>query len=494
MNILILTENYTKGGLETHIATYYNQLKNDNNIFFAIGNYEEYGLLPEAKIETGFHFGFDVTIGDFINDVNRLVELIIGNKIDVIHVHPFYSVYQALFAAQITNTKLVYTYHGPGSLTFTANLFDEIMFEVALETTISSVISVSQRGAEGFKRLEPKSIVIIPNAIDDKLYKKTKVIKNKKWAIVSRLDSDKYDAIEELLKNIDNIDIDEIDVWGDGNKKKELENISKSLKKKIVFKGFSTNLCEELLNKYNGVIGIGRAAMEGLVMGYPVMLVGNKKNCGVIDDDLYEKTKNHNFTARAFNQKSIEEINKQLKLVYSNTEKYIFREQIIKEFGINEIADRYVKHLEGLPEQIQNSSVISLFSDLSQLDEKIRFHDDYNIINLLNEYIYIYTNNIFIKNKIMILNNMKKEKMENQAKFDELLGKYNELKEKNSLLKSSTDTLIKENEKKINTLCHSNSRLEYQLEYLSNNITTKTIIRNNLRKLINIFRKNKRSE
>lgn len=510
MNILIMTENFTKGGLETHIATYYKELKKSNNIYFAIGNYEDHGFLIDAKIETGFHFNYDVTIGDFISDVNRLVKIIEDNEIEVIHVHPFYSIYQAIFAAQLTKTKLVYTYHGLGSLTFTINLFDEIMLEYALETAVLSIFSVSQRGVDVCKRVFTRDIALIPNPIDDKLYKKTEIKNNKKWALVSRLDIDKSVTIENIIKNLDQLDIEELDVWGDGTQKNNLENIAKGIGKKVNFMGHSSDLNNELLDKYNGVIGIGRVAIEGLAMGYPVILAGNDKNCGVIDREFYEKAKIDNFTAISFNEKSINEINMQLSDLYNNTSKYDFRNEIISEFGVENVVDQYVNHLRCIPEQVQNINTVNLFKDLSLYDSNARFHDDNNLSDLLNKYIFPYVLNIFIKNKIMILNNLNKQNNESIARFNDiymkceqnkLLAEKNEiLVEKNKLLVEQSEEVIKknialmekrlkENESLINDLSSCNNKLEYRLNYLSNNINSKTIIRNNIRKILAIFQK-----
>lgn len=501
MNILIISENFTRGGLETHLYTYYKELRKNNNVFFAFENYQDFGLLPDAKIETGFHFNSDVTIGDFVDDVNRLVKIVKENKIDFIHVHPFYSIYQASFVAQLTKTKLVYTYHGPASLTFTQSMFDEIMLEYALETTVSGIFSVSQRGVDGFSKMFSKDIFYLPNPIDTEAYAKTEIIPNKKWALVSRLDIDKTPAIIKFFEQLDKLEIDEIDVWGDGSEKSNLENIASRVNKKINFKGYSTNLNKELLNNYNGIIGIGRVAIEGLIMGYPVMLVGNDKVCGIIDSNSYEEIKEQNFVARVLNEKSVEEINNQLIELYSDSSKYYFREDIIENMGITKIASKYIEHINNLQQQTEIAEMIYIFNELWKCDKNARFHDDYNLLDILNKYVYLNTNDIFIKNKIMVLNKIKSEQNELNAKIyslntkidileqkiDDLNAKYNELQQS----EEKYSLLVNENKSKINELMQLDNNLEYRINYLSKNINTGTILKNNIRRFLNIFKRKK---
>ena len=154
MNILVVSENFSRGGLETNINTLHNELKKHNKLVYAFGKYEKTSYLNDAKMYSDFHFNYDVTIADFCSDVDRLVKIIEAEKIDVVQVHPFYSVYQAFFATQLTGTKLVYTCHGYGSLTFTPNLFDEILLEYIFEKGVSLNIGVSEK-LDGLELFDP---------------------------------------------------------------------------------------------------------------------------------------------------------------------------------------------------------------------------------------------------------------------------------------------------------------------------------------------------
>ena len=143
MNILIVNENYTRGGLETNLYTQYEAMKNKNNFYFAMGRYKSNLTFDDSKIYEGFHFTPTVTINEFCEDVNRLVEIIKKEKIDVVHAHPFYSVFQAVFAAKLTNTPIAYTLHGVASFNFPYKVNDIILYQAMLESEIDKIFGVS---------------------------------------------------------------------------------------------------------------------------------------------------------------------------------------------------------------------------------------------------------------------------------------------------------------------------------------------------------------
>ena len=195
MKILIVSEKFVKGGLETHINTYYDLIKDASDIYFAFSKYEDNGYLKDAKIYDNFNFNFNSTISEFCSDVENLVKIIRENNIDIVHVHPFYSFFPALFATAITNVKLVYTYHGYGSINFISSNIDSMLFLYGIENKVDKVFCVAENAIEYFKELHNQNIIFLPNIIDEDIYKEHDVINNKKWALISRIDADKYQSI-----------------------------------------------------------------------------------------------------------------------------------------------------------------------------------------------------------------------------------------------------------------------------------------------------------
>ena len=90
VNILVVSEYFTRGGLETHIHSYYMRLRKEHRFTFAIGLFQSALEFDSKDLYTGFHFGPGSSIADFVEDVEELVRLVRDRHIDVIHAHPFF--------------------------------------------------------------------------------------------------------------------------------------------------------------------------------------------------------------------------------------------------------------------------------------------------------------------------------------------------------------------------------------------------------------------
>ena len=384
-------------------------MKEKHNFYFAFGEYNSSLNLKQSKIYDGFNFGALASVQEFCLDVQKLVDIIKENNIDIIHVHPFYSVFSAVFAAKITNTPIVYSFHGYGSLNFPYQINDVILLQCMLESEIDKVFSVSELGVTAINNATcTDKTIFLPNSIDLEKFKKHNVINNKIWALVSRIDTDKIEEINKLISMIDKIDIEKICIYGDGNKKEELEQFikDKGLTDKVILMGHSDNLWEELNGKYNGIIGIGRVAMEAISMGYPTMLIGYKKIAGIIDLKVYNLIKKYNFVNRMIPDIPIEELNEQLKNVYSNKdERELLYNSLAQEFSAQNIYNQY----EGEIQSLKKSNVYNFqkiydeLKNISDVNEKM--YSGRLVYNILKKYIETECLSTNLKNYFVNFNN-----------------------------------------------------------------------------------------
>ena len=299
LKILVVCENFDNGGLETQIKTYYENLPQNVEMVFAFSKYTEAVLLNNAKIYVGFHFSYADTIKDFCSDVNRLVNIIHKEKIDVVHVHPYYSFFSAVIASQITNTKLFYSFHGISSFNFLKTVTSTALFQYAFEcNAIANVFSVSNDGMMCFKNLNYKNVSLLPNAISLNKFPEAKIIENGRWALISRIDSDKISEIKLLIKNKGKYSIKTLDIYGSGTACDELKEFisAEGCEENVKLLGYCNNLYETLNGKYNGVIGIGRVLLESLAMGFPTILIGYNKVSGYVNYEVFTEIKNNNFS------------------------------------------------------------------------------------------------------------------------------------------------------------------------------------------------------
>lgn len=353
LNILVVNENFTGGGLETHIHSYYMELRERHHFVFAFGNFKSKLEFDEADVHLGFHFGWRCSVGEFVEDVERLIQLIQKEKIDVVHAHPFHSIFPAVVAGQLTGVPVACTHHGTYSFAFPGGVNEALLLYYAYTELVSCVFSVSDMDREALKdRAHVPNVVFMPNPIDSSVYRRHAVVNNRRWAVVSRLDGDlgKSSALEKLFALMPQLPIDSIDVYGDGAQRSQLEKCVEELgvADRIRFMGFQSDLYDRLDGNYNGIIGTDRVAMEGLTMGYPVLELGYGQICGMLYGDLLQKAKRCNFVANILPAVDGGMVASQLEQVYVTLEQFDFRQEMVDTFDIQIIAQAYVEQLAAL--------------------------------------------------------------------------------------------------------------------------------------------------
>lgn len=390
MKILVVSESFDNGGLETHIKTYYEALPRNVKMIFAFGKYTGKIKLDNAKIYTGFHFSYIDTIKEFCEDVNRLVEIIKKEKIDAMHVHPYYSFFAAYFASQITNTNLFYTFHGISSFNFLKTPISQSIFQYAFESTgVASVLSVSNDGIKCFKNFLYSKSILLPNSINLQKFPIAKVKDNGHWALISRLDSDKVSEIKLLIRNMKKYKIKKLDIFGSGSETENLKNflLENKLNKVVNFMGYSYNLYQDLNNKYSGVIGIGRVLLETMSMGYPTILIGYNKVTGFVNTEIFNKIKNNNFSNINLNEENYN---------FPNSREIVqIRDEIRNNYNSEIITVKYLDIIKNNM-SIFKQNIKDLYSEIELLNrnEEINicsFHKERMLYNLIYKYIGKYT-------------------------------------------------------------------------------------------------------
>ena len=461
MNILIVSENFLKGGLETQIDTTVKTLDEKCNFFFAVSNYDKSWDLK--NICTDFTFSYNSTVSEFCTDVTNLIKIIEKNNIDVIHVHPFYSIFPAIFAAKICNKPIVYTYHGISSFSFPYTRNDLVLFNMLLDYETDKIFCVSKEGQQIIENIliEKDKCIFLPNSINIQKFSETKINNNKHWALISRLDIDKINEINILLNNIQNLDIEELHIYGDGTEKQNLINYinENNLNNKVFFEGFNDNLSIELKDKYNGIIGIGRSAMEGIAMNYPVIIIGYDKISGIVDDELYSKLKVQNFSNKCLPSISINKLAEQLQNLYNNNYNNTFYSIFKNEFYAKTISDKYYNELN----LITSSTTLNLkkiYEDLNEINKEDLFYSSINVYNTLKKYFLRFCRLTSQKNIFITQDQIIKQDNINNELNNTLLNQEN--------LNAQIFNALKEHEEKISSLSQNTmtlSNLKRKIKY-----------------------------
>lgn len=349
MNVLIVSEQFSKGGLETHILKQVAALSDSINFVFAFSKFEEVEELAGAKVCLINSFFSGYSVKDFIEQVDALVKIIKDEEIEVIHAHPFLSLLPALFASVLTNKPIVYTIHGAGSLSadygsYTFSFLKEYFFSemnpqvIVVRKDFNHVIT-SDYGV--------KNLTHIPNtALFAEDWNENSTTENR-WAYLGRLDADNKPALFEIINNLDNLDIQSLDIYGAGTCQDETQSliIKNELTDRVALKGWLYNIGKLREQNYEGLIGHGQAALEGLSMGLPVLLSSYGRISGLLDLELYQKVKDCNFVNIYLPNVDIEIIAKQIKELRQRPQGLLLRDLVRKDFDNNEVQKKYAEVL-----------------------------------------------------------------------------------------------------------------------------------------------------
>ena len=428
MNILVVSEAFCGGGLETHILNYYQALRSEHQFTFAFGTYSNQHTLDLDTIDSSFCFRWESTVEEFCDDVEHLVRIIKTHQIDVIHAHPFISVFPAMIASQLTHTPLVYTYHGIASFSFISRLNEAILYYYGLKELTSKIFAVSETGKNALKNeMRLENVCYLPNPVDTMQYYEHRVQNNRVWAAISRLDKDngKEEALKKLFLMLPELDIERIDIYGDGTQKEALESFvaQHGLTEKVRFMGYQSDLYDLLNGCYNGVIGTDRVAIEGLVMGYPVLEMGYGRINGIIDRSLLNMAIDTNFNANILPEVcDVAELNDMLARVYRDPSAYSFRNEIFEKFDSSKIAAAYIHQLETLSFH-NHANVCEFYQSICDLPcKEENFYRSTAVLALMRPHIEYYAVMPDVKNLFLLGSMMQSLKDQiHESKFKSIL-------------------------------------------------------------------------
>ena len=221
-SILIVSEAFEIGGLETHIRGEITELTALGwTVHFACGNRYNDQLMPDcvASITTNLNLNPDATIAGITDSIEKLRTIIRDHSIEYIHAHPFTSFFPAQTAAELENIKFIVTLHGPASLnSYSGPVYDFLLNEVTLKSS-QLVIAIS----EEVKQLASpfvldQNLYLQPNAIPFPEKIQSQRVESS-WLVVSRLDWDKIPGVYDFIHLANSVGLGKIEIAGDGEAK-----------------------------------------------------------------------------------------------------------------------------------------------------------------------------------------------------------------------------------------------------------------------------------
>lgn len=304
--ILVLTDKFSLGGLETHLYTYFKRLKEFGVKIIFLSNFDQQPYFSGIDLYADKIVNLDLDPRNLqISQIFKKVDgLIKSHNIDIIHAHPYYSIYVGFLLACHNNIPFVLTLHGKNSLFSpdnASNIFlENIIFKNSRILTVNKTLydTISDKC---------KSIHFLPNPIDEDIFCPSyNAIRNNYILVVTRLDEDKIISLKKTLSNIlpilskKNISLK---IAGEGSFKEDIQNKYSQyiLERKLELLGaVDPHNLADLMRRSKAVIGMGRVILESIFTQSPSVLMGYDGIVGLVDIKLFKEASCNNFNGNEF--------------------------------------------------------------------------------------------------------------------------------------------------------------------------------------------------
>lgn len=358
-NILVLTEHFAGGGLETQLCTQAQYLaERDVHLHLVTGSRFS-PVAADAFAGTVFDLPFQGTAQCVLESVCRVEDYALQHRIDVIHVHPFLSFAVGMVVAQRLGLPLVATLHGPSSVSLLQDTIYDALFRHALLPDASRVFAVSEEVKFLARAVAPCSPVVLPNAVplsvdppraDPLSADPLPPSLDLPWLWAGRLDQDKIVGLKSLIAEVLRHGRNSLHIYGDGPERGALQEHLKEVCPQadlIVYKGWDDHLSDHL-SAYSLVAGMGRVLLEAGAASRPCLLVGYDGIKGLLTESDMEKAAAWNFSGRGMRTITSDELDVQLQALERSPQQFVHREWIRQNRSVSTVWDGYLDQIADL--------------------------------------------------------------------------------------------------------------------------------------------------
>ena len=352
-SLLVTTELFNIGGLETHVAGEVACLAEEGfRIHLVVGPNTSDKMLPKeaTSVTTGLVMGPAMTTAELIQTVESLRKIIREQYVECVHAHPFMSLVPSQIAAELEGIPFVVTLHGPASLSDCYGpLYDFLLASVILPKA-DMVVAVSQEVADlAAPYVDDARLCVLPNGVPVGIFGADLVedCADGRWLLVSRLDIHKVVGIRDFIQKAAAAGLPGVLIVGDGDARgKLLSQLDvDGLSNYVEFLGARTDVAK-LMQRAAGVAGMGRVILEGLACSKPAVLVGYDGVKGVVTPDVFRVASATNFSGRKMPTISATEFSRQLSMTQRGTNE--LTDLVMSEYNDKAVWRKFAQKLGGL--------------------------------------------------------------------------------------------------------------------------------------------------
>ncbi|GIU75969.1 MAG: hypothetical protein KatS3mg004_3056 [Bryobacteraceae bacterium] len=350
--VLILTEGYTYGGLESHIESEIRSLQGlGYRIGLAVGS--RFTSMPPGNhssvVSLGMPLTTTMTVAHLLECVHLLNLQIANLRPKLIHAHPYISIILALIASTISKVPLAVTLHGPNSIyNHYGSLYRYLLHDILLQSQIS-IFVVSEELREILRSTAPKAALhVLPNPVTPPSPEEhnTSPITDK-ILFLGRIDYDKLPGILDFVQKAHIAGLPEIDIFGDGSARNELKKALNSLNLSSYarYKTWTTLPRKEIL-QYSFVAGMGRSIIEAIALRRYPILVGYDGVKGFLGIRDIRKASFANYSGRNFETVDPQTLRQQF-LALRDTDLQELSQAVIERHAEHHVWRRFLALAEG---------------------------------------------------------------------------------------------------------------------------------------------------
>ena len=370
-SILIVTEQFKIGGLETQIRGEAEKfIELGISVHLATGSAFDETLLPAhlSSVTNDLPLEPTATTEAFLRTISCLRRIIRENSIEAVHIHPFASIIPAAMAAELESIPYALTLHGPASLHSYGAIYDFLVKDVILPAA-SLIVAVSPEVRKLVTtHAADEAVSTIPNSVsflESDYEALNTTCLDPRWLAVSRLDEYKIPGLLDFCIKARTAGIPGVLIAGDGAAKVDFlaQLTAFNLESYVTLLGVSSDV-QSLIRQTSGVAGMGRVVLEGISHKKPVVLVGYDGVKGVVDKPLLERAAVENFSGRGLSTIDANELANQLERNISKTSIELTHAFAKAFFNEKDTWNKFLKHMASVPRPV-SSTLTGLYGSLS---------------------------------------------------------------------------------------------------------------------------------
>jgi len=367
LTILVLTERFAYGGLETQIAGQVATLaQHGERCILATGSGPE--SVPTDLFADGLfclRMGAEATFGELRETLKRLEDFATLHAAKVIHAHPFHSWILGALLARRLRLPWLATVHGPASLYGITLPAAKAALTSCVLPDAAAVYCVSPEAAELVGTVTEAEVRLLPNAV--RIPPEPMRGEPGVWAWLGRLDPDKLPGLLDLLDKLAVAPPARLRIFGRGSAQEELERVIAKRPEIAAFARLEGWYADPMaaLAGCELVAGMGRVMLEAGAAGLACLLVGYDGVKGLLDEAALAEAAWSNLSGRHAATIPAEVLHEQIRAWRADPARWNLRTWIARMRDEAAVWSAYRADLQRLP--------LREVPGLAFLDDLIRF-------------------------------------------------------------------------------------------------------------------------